>query len=103
MGKTSFPKKFQELEAFSSRFEAFRLPAENCDVLFATYPAGTKIEPHDHDTQNWGIITKGVMFITMNGQETAYGVGDWYHVPKGAVHAARCEELTEEIEFWFKG
>lgn len=103
MGTTNFPKKFQTLEPFSSRFDAFRLPAENCDVLFATYPAGTEIEPHDHDTENWGVITKGVMFITMNGQEKAYGVGDWYHVPKGVTHAARCDELTEEIEFWFKG
>lgn len=102
MDKTNFPKKFQELESFSSRFDAFRLPAENCDVLFATYPAGTSIEPHDHDTENWGVITKGAMFITMNGEEKTYGVGDWYYVPKGSIHSARCDELTEEIEFWFK-
>lgn len=37
----------------------------------------------------------------MDGQETRYGVGDWYHVPAQAVHAARFEEETSEIEFWF--
>ncbi len=102
MKKTQFPKKIRSLEPFSDRFDAFRLPAENCDVLFATYPAGTAIEPHTHETDNWGVITNGEMFITMDGTETAYRSGDWYHVPAGAVHSARCEAETEEIEFWFK-
>ena len=101
MKSTSFPKKIQELEPFSDRFEAFRLKAESCDVLFATYPAGTDIEPHTHDTANWGVITKGEMIVTMDGQETRFRTGEWYHVPAHAVHAARCEVDTEEIEFWF--
>ncbi len=102
MKTTRFPDKIRSLEPFSDRFDAFRLPAENCDVLFATYPAGTAIEPHIHKTDNWGVITKGEMLITMGGNETAYRPGDWYHVPAGAEHSARCEMETEEIEFWFK-
>jgi len=102
MKTTQFPGKIRSLEPFSDRFDAFRLPAQDCDVLFATYPAGTAIEPHTHETDNWGVITKGEMFITMDGTETAYRPGDWYHVPAGAEHSARCETETEEIEFWFK-
>lgn len=102
MSKTGFPAKIGTLEPFSDRFEAFRLAAENCDVLFATYPAGTEIEPHDHDTDNIGVITKGRIFITVAGAETAYGVGDWYELPAGVEHSARCTEDTEEIEFWFR-
>ena len=97
-----FPDRIKALEPFSKRFDAFRLPAENCDVLFATYPAGTAIEPHSHETDNWGVITKGEMFIAIDGRETAYAPGDWYHVPAGRQHAARCSLDTEEIEFWFK-
>ena len=100
--KTGFPDKIRALEPYSDRFDAFRLAAENCDVLFATYPAGTSIEPHRHDTDNWGVITKGEMFITVDGKETGYRTGDWYHVAAGVEHAARCAEDTEEIEFWFK-
>ena len=37
----------------------------------------------------------------MNGQTTRYRPGDWYHVPAGVTHAARCDVDTEEIEFWF--
>jgi quercetin dioxygenase-like cupin family protein len=102
MSKSGFPDKIQSLEPFSDRFEAFRLPAQDCDVLFATYPAGTAIEPHRHDTDNWGVITKGEMFITMNGAEASYRAGDWYHVAAGVEHAARVTEDTEEIEFWFR-
>ena len=97
----SFPEKILQLEPYSDRFDAFRLRADLCDVLFATYPAGTDIEPHTHDTANWGVITKGEMIITMDGHETRFQPGDWYHVPSRAVHAARCEVDTEEIEFWF--
>ena len=96
-----FPDKIRTLERFSQRFQAFRLRAEGCDVLFGTYPAGTRIEPHSHDTDNWGVITKGEMIIAANGVETRYRPGDWYHVPARAEHSARCDTDTEEIEFWF--
>ena len=102
MAKIGFPEKFKTLEPFSDRFEAFRLAADGCDVLFASYPAGTEIEPHDHDTHNMGVVTKGTMYITVDGVETAYNVGEWYDLPAGVVHSSRCPEDTEEVEFWFK-
>ena len=83
-------------------FDAFRLAAGDCDVLFASYPAGTEIDPHSHDTENVGVITQGELVLIMNNEETRYGPGDWYHVPKDAEHAARFETDTSEIEFWFK-
>lgn len=98
---SGFPPRVRELERYQGRFDAFRLPAEGCDVLFATYPAGTRIEPHRHDTDNWGVVTKGRMIISMDGIDRSYGPGDWYHVPARAEHAARCDIDTEEIEFWF--
>jgi len=96
-----FPEKIRGLERFSQRFQAFRLRAEGCDVLFGTYPAGTRIEPHSHDTDNWGVITKGEMVIAANGVETRYRPGDWYHIAARAEHSAYCDTDTEEIEFWF--
>ncbi len=98
---TSFPAKIQNLEPYSERFQAFRLAASGCDVLFATYPAGTKLEPHSHETDNWGVILKGEMSITIDQKTVRFGPGDWYHVPAYKVHSAYCESLTEEIEFWF--
>ncbi len=97
-----FPKQLQSLPKFKGPFEAFKLEAKDCDVLFASYPAGTTIPPHTHETDNVGVITQGEMILTMDGQETCYKAGEWYHVPANAIHAARFDQVTAEIEFWFK-
>lgn len=96
-----FPDQIRSLEAFDGPFDAFRLAAEGAEVLFATYPAGTIIEPHRHDTDNVGVITRGELLLTVDGIETGFGPGDWYQVPAGTEHSARFEAETAEIEFWF--
>ena len=101
MKNIAFPRKFQQLPSASERFDAFALPPEGCKVLFAMYPAGTNIEPHTHDTDNYGVITQGRLFLTVDGVEYEYGPGHWYHVKAGQVHSACFYEDTEEIEFWF--
>lgn len=98
----AFPPEIRNLAAFDGPFDAYRLPAENCDVLFATYPAGTVIEPHRHDTNNVGVITKGELHLTLDGTDTSYGPGDWYHVPARSEHTARFDTDSAEIEFWFR-
>jgi quercetin dioxygenase-like cupin family protein len=96
-----YPDLIRKLPEFEGRFEAFKLEARNCKVLFASYPAGTVIEPHCHDTENVGVITKGELLLTMGGETTRIAAGDWYHVPAGQEHAAEFRGDTAEIEFWF--
>lgn len=96
-----FPALLRALPKFDGPFDAFKLAAANCDVLFASYPAGTTIPPHQHDTENVGVITEGELILTLGGKESRYGPGQWYHVPARAVHAARFDRATSEIEFWF--
>jgi quercetin dioxygenase-like cupin family protein len=100
--RNTFPDRIRALEPFSERFQAFRLRARACDVLFATYPAGTRIEPHTHPSDNWGVVVKGRIVLAVNGTELTLGPGEWYHVPPRTPHSARCEIDTEQIEFWFK-
>jgi quercetin dioxygenase-like cupin family protein len=95
------PPRIRELPDFDGPFDAFRLVADGADVLFATYPGGTTIDPHDHPTDNVGVIIRGELILTMDGAESRYGPGDWYHVPPGTSHAARFDHDTAEIEFWF--
>lgn len=97
-----FPPQVRALPKFDGAFDAFKLAAAGCDVLFASYPAGTAIAPHRHDTDNLGVITEGELILTLDGIERRYGPGQWYRVPAGAEHAARFEAATSEIEFWFK-
>lgn len=96
-----FPELLRTLPAFEGAFEAFKLEAKGCDVLFASYPKGTVIPPHNHATENVGVITQGELILTVGGVERRYRPGDWYHVPARAMHAARFEADTSEIEFWF--
>ena len=98
---TNFPKLLRDLPKFDGPFDAHKLEAEGCDVLFASYPAGTTIPAHQHDTENVGIITKGSLLLELDGKQTRFSVGDWYHVPANADHAARFEGESSEIEFWF--
>jgi len=99
--KTHYPALIQSLPKFDGPFEAYQLKADYCQVLFASYPAGTAIEPHSHETNNVGIITQGELILTMDGKTQRITVGNWYHVPANKSHSAAFEMETSEIEFWF--
>ena len=58
---SNFPKLLSNLPKFEGPFDAYKLQTAGCDVLFASYPAGTVISAHKHDTENVGIITKGFL------------------------------------------
>ena len=96
-----FPKQLQSLQKFDGPFDAFKLEAKDCDVLFASYPAETAIPSHTHETDNVGVITQGELILFMEGKETRYKTGEWYHVPAQTTHSARFDKATSEIEFWF--
>lgn len=96
-----YPDKIRSLPLFDGQFDAHKLEATGADVLFASYPAGTSIAEHRHDTDNYGVITRGELILTMDGKTERFGVGAWYHVPRGKPHAARFDEETDEIELWF--
>jgi quercetin dioxygenase-like cupin family protein len=102
-----YPDRIKQLSQYDGRFDAYQLTAQQpdgrgCKVLFASYPAGTEIEAHQHDSDNYGIITRGELILIMNNKTTRVSVGEWYHVPANTEHAARFEQDTDEIEFWFE-
>lgn len=96
-----YPNRIKQLPLHDGRFDAYKLAAECADVLFASYHAGLEVEPHSHDTDNYGVITRGELILIIDGEESRYKAGDWYHVPALKEHAARFETETDEIEFWF--
>ena len=98
-----FPEQIRNLPAFEGQFEAYELEAKDCRVLFGSYPAGTVIEPHSHDTDNVGVITRGELKLTMDGETRIVRAGEWYHVPRNKEHAAEFTAETSDIEFWFEG
>lgn len=97
-----FPKRIRSLPLYEGPFDAFRLHTDRCEILFASYPAGSRIDAHSHDTENHGVITEGELLLTVDGRESRYLPGDWYHLEPGQEHSARFEADTSEIEFWFR-
>ena len=96
-----YPARIKKLPVYDGRFDAHKLEAIGADVLFASYPAGTRIPEHTHDTDNHGIITRGKLILVVDGIETIVSAGEWYHVPANKPHSAKFEVDTDEIEFWF--
>ncbi len=96
-----YSERIRRLPVYDGRFDAFRLAAEGADVLFASYPAGTTIPLHTHDTDNYGVITRGELILSKGDSIERVGVGQWYQVRAFEEHAARFEVDTDEIEFWF--
>ncbi|MDG2090755.1 MAG: cupin domain-containing protein [Gammaproteobacteria bacterium] len=96
-----YPDKIKTLPLYDGRFDAHILEATDSDVLFASYPKGTSIPLHKHDTDNYGVITRGELILIIEGKPRKYGMGEWYHVPANVEHAAEFEVETDEIEFWF--
>jgi quercetin dioxygenase-like cupin family protein len=47
------------------------------------------------------VITEGQLILTMDGETSVYGPGEWYEVPANRPHAAEFDVPTSEIEFWF--
>ena len=101
MSKPHFPDLIRNLPEFDGPFDAQRLAADGCEVLFASYPAGTVIPAHAHPTENVGVITAGELILTKDGQETRFAAGSWYHIDAIEMDAARLEVDTSDIEFWF--
>ena len=101
MKKNHFPDLIRVLPDFEGQFDAHRLQADGCEVLFASYPAGTHIDMHTHSTHNVGVITEGQLVLTMDGEVTTYDVGEWYEVPANREHAASFDVAPSEIGFWF--
>jgi quercetin dioxygenase-like cupin family protein len=96
-----YPDRIKALPLFNGQFDAYKLEAKDTDVLFASYLAGTSIPSHVHDTDNHGVITRGQLTLSMNGEVTKICAGEWYHVPAHVEHSAEFDVDTDEIEFWF--
>lgn len=97
-----YPDKIRSLPLFDGSFDAYKMRSDNCDILFASYPANSTVDEHTHDTENHGVVTRGELILTIDGKATRYAIGDWYHVPAGLLHQADFELDTDTIELWFK-
>lgn len=64
-----YPDRIRRPPAYDGRFDAYRLAAEGADVLFASYPPGTVIRAHTHETDNYGLIILGELMRRAGSQK----------------------------------
>lgn len=63
------------------------LQGETRQMAFFDLPAGGSIPPHSHGEQ-WGLVVKGEMDLTIDGETRRLGPGDWYRIGAGVEHYA---------------
>ncbi len=97
------PERFRSLPRVDGPFEAFQIDAEDWEVRVASYPSGMRSAPHSHDTETYGVVTRGELFLTVRGSERSLGPGEWYELARGEIHAARFDAETSLIEFTYRG
>jgi quercetin dioxygenase-like cupin family protein len=73
-----YPDIIKKRPLYDGRFDAYKLEAKESDVLFASYPAGTSIPPHTHDTDNHGFTTRGELILIMDGVVTKVATGSMF-------------------------
>lgn len=90
MKLTTLPERVRALAAIHRRFEQLAVAVEGCEGPVASHPAGSESAPHRHESENWGAVLRGRILNASEGRERPYGAGEWYRVPRGALHSARC-------------
>ncbi len=97
-----FPARIRQLPTFEGAIDAHQLHAQDSEVLFASYPSGTNIPAHTHESENHGVVTKGELVMVVNGETKRYTPGEWYFLKAEQEHSASFSVDTALIEFWFK-
>lgn len=101
---TDFPEELKSLSKFwgdegAKVTDITGVKAENgWQILFSNYAAGFTLDEHTHESENLGVVLEGELHFTLNGQTKSYGPGEWYRVPKGALHSSTYPLATRSID-----
>jgi mannose-6-phosphate isomerase-like protein (cupin superfamily) len=68
-------------------------------VLFMECTVQVNIPEHSHGDQ-WGIVVKGKIDLTINGQAKTYSTGDSYFIPAGILHKAALYPGFRALDFF---
>jgi len=81
----TFIREMSEVDIPNPNIYAW-MAVDKCQVLFYEVPEGST-SPDDSHANEWGLVIKGQVDITIDGETKVYGPGDTYFVRDGEVHS----------------
>lgn len=71
---------------------------QNMNVMHWQFDDNVALPPHSHEAEQFGYIIKGGFRVTIDGETTLLGPGDFYFVPSNAEHSFVSVGKTEAID-----
>jgi quercetin dioxygenase-like cupin family protein len=99
--ESSLPERVRALPRRGDVVPAHIVATPDCEVLFATAPAGSSLPVHTHDTDNATVVVSGETVVTTADGEQRYGPGQWYQTRANEPHGVRFDVDTVQVELRF--
>jgi quercetin dioxygenase-like cupin family protein len=81
----SFVQSLPEAELADPGLRGWLLQGDSGQVLYHESDSEVEIPEHSHGEQ-WGIVLRGRIELTIEGRIRVFTRGDMYHIPAGAKH-----------------
>ena len=98
-----FPEVIRRLPEADIKFEGIRawiLQGEKHQLVFFEMEKSALAPEHCHDYDQWGLMIRGRMELTVNGEKKVVESGDEYLIPAKAKHSARFLIKSRVIDFF---
>jgi quercetin dioxygenase-like cupin family protein len=79
--------------------QGWLLQGEERQMAFFDLPEGGRIPLHSHGEQ-WGLVVRGEMELTIAGETRRLGPGDWYRIPADVEHGAHFLTRIQVIDLF---
>jgi len=80
--------------------KAWVLQGESHQLVFFEMEPDTQVPEHSHDYPQWGIMLKGKMQLTIDGERHLIKKGDEYVIPANVKHYATLLSKSRVIDFF---
>jgi quercetin dioxygenase-like cupin family protein len=101
--RTGYPEvitQLPEADISIKGIKAYVLQGEKHQMVFFEMEPSTLVPEHNHDYDQWGMMIKGKMELTIEGDTRICKTGDEYVIPAHAKHHARFLIKSRVMDFF---